>query len=161
MEPCCEPNWHWDKEWWSGRNEWVQPRVTHSVTDKWGHQLSHWRWVTLQQNKQHNEIWRALCETLSLQYTAQFCVIITMYWYSLNDEPESIALQSATDENHHTLFIHLWSTLSFQPPFILFIHLFHSFSPLSVTTVFIEGCPKWLIFLEKTCWCIIMKQNVY
>lgn len=112
-------------------NEFNQESL--AATDKWGHQLSDWRWVTLQQNNQHNEKWRALCETLSLQYTAQACIIVSMYRFTLNDVPESIALQFATYEKQTYL-----SIFDVLRPLSLYSLLLHSPSPLpsSVSTAY-------------------------
>lgn len=64
-----------------------------AAADKWGHQLSDWRWVTLQQNNQ-------FCQTdfsvrQSLQYTVQPCIIVNMYRFFLMMW-QSIALPFAT-----------------------------------------------------------------
>lgn len=118
-------------------NEFNQESL--AATDKWGHHLSDRRWVTSQRH-QHNEEWRALCETLSLQYTAQSCIIVTMYWFSLDEVPE-IALHWWEEESV------IYSVLP------AFIHPFHSFSSdSSVAFVYhhqhTDGMILYVLFLS-------------
>lgn len=134
-------------------NEFNQESL--AATDKWGHQLSEWRWVTLHQNNQLNEKWHALCETLSLQYTARSYIIVTMHWFPLNDVPESIALQSAAYEKHTYLSVFDLLCPSSLHSFLL--HFLLTPSPLSISTAFNKGCHPEIIDVFGCC-CIVIKQ---
>lgn len=106
------------------------------------------------QNNQHSEKWRVLCETLSLQFTVQSWIIVSMYWFSLNDVPECIALRFTK------LLISLWSAVSLLPSLMLSIHF--PLTPfclcLSSQSLMKTVIPKWSMFLEKS-YCIVIRQN--